>query len=206
MGTVDLRVAKRAAWECDRPGRSGPRTPSAREFNTASSFTPFCDRDGRTPQRAGPNCIRFSGILVGLLIATSSLRAAEPSKADLDYFESKIRPIFANQCYKCHSHESAKLRGGLSLEFRETMLKGGDTGPAIVPGKPEESLLIKAIGYGDADLQMPPKGEKLSDAQIADLTAWVKMGAPDPRTTNSCRLREGVGGVRARPLVVQAGA
>ena len=61
------------------------------------------------------------------------------------------------------------------------MLKGGENGPAIVPGDPDKSLLIKAVRYEDPDLQMPPQGKKLSDEQIADLTAWVKMGAPDPR-------------------------
>ena len=86
--------------------------------------------------------------------------AAEPTKAEMEFFEGKIRPILANNCYKCHSHEATKLKGGLSLEYRETVLKGGDTGPAIVPGDPEKSLLIKAVRYTDPDLQMPPKGEK----------------------------------------------
>ena len=67
------------------------------------------------------------------------------------------------------------------LDTREGLLKGGETGLAIVPGDPEKSLLIKAIRYIDPDVQMPPKGKKLSDAQVADLVAWVKMGAPDPR-------------------------
>ncbi|HUR46480.1 MAG TPA: PSD1 and planctomycete cytochrome C domain-containing protein [Candidatus Saccharimonadales bacterium] len=85
-------------------------------------------------------------------------------------------------CYKCHSAESTKLKGELLLDTREGALKGGKTGPAVVPGDLEKSLLIKAVRYKDEDLQMPPKGEKLSDAQISDLEAWVKMGAPDPRT------------------------
>jgi mono/diheme cytochrome c family protein len=120
-------------------------------------------------------------VLLGSALLGTSLRAAEPSKSDLDFFENKIRPIFANNCYKCHSHESTKLKGGLSVEYRDTLLKGGDTGPAIVPGDPEKSLLIKAVRYTDPDLQMPPKGQKLSDDQIADLVKWVQMGAPDPR-------------------------
>src|SRR5581483_10116917 len=85
----------------------------------------------------------------------------------------------------CHSHESPKLKGGLSLEFRDTMLKGGDTGPALVPGDAEKSLLIKAVRYTDPDLQMPPKNKKLSEGQIADLVTWVKMGAPDPRVMSA---------------------
>jgi mono/diheme cytochrome c family protein len=135
--------------------------------------------------------IIWSKLAVGGLITLSSvvavvrIPAAEPTKAETEFFEGKIRPILANNCYKCHSHESTKLKGGLSLEYRETVLKGGETGPAIVPGDPEKSLLIKAVRYIDPDLQMPPKGEKLSDAQITDLVTWIKMGAPDPRTMNS---------------------
>ena len=72
--------------------------------------------------------------------------------------------MLANNCYKCHSAEAEKVKGGLLLDTREALLKGGDTGPAIVPGDPEKSLLIKAVRYTDPDLQMPPKGEKLSDA------------------------------------------
>ena len=84
------------------------------------------------------------------------------------------------QCGKCHSSAAEKLRGGLRLDSRTGLRKGGETGPAIVPGQPEESLLLRAIRYGDEDLQMPPKG-KLPDAVIADFEAWIKMGAPDPR-------------------------
>ena len=103
----------------------------------------------------------------------------------MEFFENKIRPILSDNCYKCHSHEAVKLKGGLSVEYREPLLKGGENGPAIVPGDPNKSLLIKAVRYTDPDLQMPPKGQKLSDQQIADLEAWVKMGAPDPRTVSA---------------------
>jgi len=101
--------------------------------------------------------------------------------ADVQFFESRIRPILSGHCYQCHSRESDKVRGGLLLDSREATLQGGNTGPALVPGKPDESLLIQAVRYKDEDLQMPPKGEKLSDAQIADLVEWVRRGAPDPR-------------------------
>ncbi|MBI3874998.1 MAG: DUF1553 domain-containing protein, partial [Verrucomicrobia bacterium] len=93
----------------------------------------------------------------------------------------KIRPVFANNCYRCHSAEATKIKGGLLLDTREALLRGGDSGPAIAPGNPEKSLLIKAVRYTDKELQMPPKNEKLTDEQISDLVAWVKMGAPDPR-------------------------
>ncbi len=97
------------------------------------------------------------------------------------FFESKVRPILSETCYKCHSVEKDKAKGGLTLDTREGWLKGGENGAVIKPGDPEQSTLIKAINYLDPDLQMPPKGEKLSAQQIADLTQWVKMGAPDPR-------------------------
>ncbi len=110
--------------------------------------------------------------------------AAEPpaiSAADREFFENRVRPVLADSCYKCHSRDAEKVKGGLQLDTREALLAGGSTGPAIVPGKPNDSLLIEAIRYTDDDLQMPPKGNKLSDAQIADLTEWVRRGAPDPR-------------------------
>ena len=93
-----------------------------------------------------------------------------------------MRPILVDRCYKCHSHDADKIKGGLMLDTREGMLHGGDTGPAIAPGKPEDSLIVDAISYKDADLQMPPKGERLTDEQVADLTEWIRRGAPDPRS------------------------
>jgi mono/diheme cytochrome c family protein len=102
--------------------------------------------------------------------------------AGIEFFESKIRPLLVDNCYKCHSRQSEKVRGGFMLDTRDSLLQGGDTGPAIVPGHPEKSLLIKAVSYTDKDLQMPPKDKKLADEQIENLRAWVKMGAPDPRT------------------------
>jgi mono/diheme cytochrome c family protein len=133
--------------------------------------------------RRAPALPFFLGWLVGVvLLCAPAARGQAPSKAGVEYFESNIRPILVNNCYKCHSSEAAKLKGGLSLEYHESMLKGGDSGPALVPGHPENSLLLKAVRYEDPDLQMPPKGNKLSEAQIAALAAWVKMGAPDPRS------------------------
>jgi hypothetical protein len=94
-------------------------------------------------------------------------------------FEAKIRPVLATRCGKCHSSTAEKLRGGLRLDSREVLRQGGDSGPAIVPGNPDESLLIQAIRYRDDELRMLPKG-KLQGTVIADFEAWVKMGAPDP--------------------------
>ena len=98
------------------------------------------------------------------------------------FFAANIEPIFREHCFKCHSHASEKIKGGLVLDSRAAALAGGDTGPAIVPGNPEKSLLLEAISYKNEDLQMPPKGRKLTDQQIALLNQWVKHGAawPEP--------------------------
>lgn len=100
---------------------------------------------------------------------------------DHAFFESKVRPVLVEHCYECHGGE--KTKGGLALDTKQGWQKGGDSGPAIVPGKPDESLLIKAVRYHDQDLAMPPekKAGKLPEAIIADLVEWVKSGAQDPR-------------------------
>jgi mono/diheme cytochrome c family protein len=111
------------------------------------------------------------------------LRAAPRDGTDangFEFFEKKIRPILANRCYQCHSRQSKKTKGGLLLDSQEGLLKGGDSGSILVTGDPDKSLLIKAVRYKDEDLRMPPGGEKLTEAQVADLEAWVKMGAPLP--------------------------
>jgi len=108
--------------------------------------------------------------------------APEPTKAGLEFFEKNVRPILAEHCYKCHSIAEKTSKGGLILDSRDGMLKGGDEGPAVVPGNPAKSLLLRAITYTDNELQMPPKkaGGKIPDAKIKVLQDWVKMGAPAP--------------------------
>ncbi len=108
------------------------------------------------------------------------------------FFEAKIRPVLAARCGECHSSTAEKLRGGLRLDNREAIRLGGESGPAIVPGDPDKSLLIRAIRYRDDELRMPPK-VRLPDSVVADFETWVKMGAPDPRT--------GSAGVAARPTL-----
>ena len=122
-------------------------------------------------------------ILYGALALTLPVFADEPTKEQLDFFEGKIRPILSERCYKCHSAESGKSKGGLTLDLADPTRKGGDTGPGVVPGEPEKSMIYKAIIYTDKDLEMPPSssGGKLDAQQIADITTWIKMGAPDPR-------------------------
>ncbi len=149
---------------------------------------------------------RLTPALLALFAAAPLARAADMpaghppvagniAPSDLQFFETKIRPILADKCYKCHSKEADKVKGGLLLDSKEALFHGGNTGPAIVPGKPDDSLLIQAVRYKDEDLQMPPKGEKLSDQQIADLTEWVKRGAPDPRTIVAKGSSNAYGGV-----------
>ena len=108
--------------------------------------------------------------------------APEPTKDGLEFFEKNVRPILAEHCYKCHSIAEKTSKGGLILDSRDGMLKGGDEGPAVVPGNPAKSLLLRAITYTDNELQMPPKkaGGKIPDAKIKVLQDWVKMGAPAP--------------------------
>jgi mono/diheme cytochrome c family protein len=108
-----------------------------------------------------------------------SARALTP--AEVTFFENNVRPLLDSKCYACHSARAERVKGGLRLDSREGVLTGGDNGPVIVPGKPDDSPLIVAVRYTDEDLQMPPKGKKLSDKEIATLEKWVQMGAPDPR-------------------------
>src|SRR6186713_889573 len=95
----------------------------------------------------------------GLLLATGGLpflHGAEPTPQETDFFEKRIRPLLADHCYKCHSTGADKVKGGLLLDSRASLLKGGDTGPGFVPGTPAKSLLIEAVGWKNEDLQMPP--------------------------------------------------
>lgn len=107
---------------------------------------------------------------------------ATPAREGVEFFESKIRPVLVNKCYECHSTKASKVRGGLYVDSRNGLLNGGDSGAAIVPGNPAKSLLIKSLHHV-GDIKMPPK-EKLPANVIADFEQWIRMGAPDPRTTD----------------------
>ncbi|MEK6257263.1 MAG: PSD1 and planctomycete cytochrome C domain-containing protein [Planctomycetota bacterium] len=115
-----------------------------------------------------------------LVVLAASIPAARADDAGIDFFEKKIRPLLVEHCDECHSTNSKKLGGNLLLDSRSGVRKGGDSGAAVEPGQPDKSLLIKAIRYTDDSVKMPPKG-RLPAAAIADLEAWVKLGAPDPR-------------------------
>lgn len=141
-------------------------------------------------------------ITIAATIAATSgtlFAADEPTqaltKAQTDFFESKVRPMLVDKCYKCHSATSEKVKGGLQLDTRNSLLTGGNTGPGFIPGKPAESLLIRAVNGSDPDLQMPPKGEKLTPQQVADLTQWVRMGGPDPRVASAVSTTNAYAGV-----------
>ena len=133
------------------------------------------------------------GIVVLVFVLSSGAAAAKaavpPPAAGpgaVDFFESKVRPVLADHCYKCHSGQSKSVKGGLRLDSVAGMRKGGDTGPAVVPGDLDGSLLVKAIKYDDDALKMPPQG-KLPEAAIATLNQWVKQGAPAPHDDGPLR-------------------
>src|SRR5262249_55017392 len=109
-------------------------------------------RVGPTPRTRAATA-SVAALILGLTAAARSA-AAEPATEQVEFFEKRIRPVLVDQCYQCHSTKSDKVRGGLLLDTRDGLLKGGDSGPAIVPGKPDESLLFKAIRYEDHE--MPP--------------------------------------------------
>ncbi|QDT56452.1 Xanthan lyase precursor [Caulifigura coniformis] len=134
------------------------------------------------------------GLLAIVLLTATAVRAAEPDTAKLKFFESKIRPVLIDQCYECHAAGAKAVRGGLLLDSREGLLQGGDSGPAIVPGKPDESLLMSALRF--EDFEMPPKG-KLGDDVVRNFEQWIREGAVDPRT--------GSGPLVAKTIDIEAG-
>ena len=111
----------------------------------------------------------LAALLLFATVARAQETAPKISAADAEFFEKKIRPVLIDRCYECHSAKAEKLKGNLLLDTREATLKGGDTGPALVAGDPDKSLLIKAIRGNDEDVRKMPPKQKLSAAQIADI-------------------------------------
>ena len=138
-----------------------------------------------------------------LAIVVSSALADEPkfSPEQTQFFEAKIRPLLVDNCVKCHGPE--KQKGHLRLDSRAGGMKGGDLGPAVVPGKLDESMLVSAIGYEDEQLKMPPS-KKLAANQVADLRRWIEMGAPwpGPATANSDASSAPSTGIRRGPFTI----
>ena len=124
----------------------------------------------------------LGGILWAGMVAAPAFGAPPPAATpeQLAFFEKRIRPVIVKECYACHAATAKKIRGGLTLDTRAGIRKGGDNGPAVVPGEPNKSRLLKAIKQVRDDLKMPPK-KKLSEEVIADFEKWIAMGAPDPR-------------------------
>src|SRR5688500_3488821 len=122
-----------------------------------------------------------ASLLLLLCVGVRPARAAEPSQDDIAFFEKKIRPLLVTHCDECHSAKVDEPKGGLLLDRKTGWEEGGDRGPAIEPGDPDKSLLVRAVRYTECDLQMPPSG-KLTDQEIRDFEDWVRRGAPDPRT------------------------
>ena len=143
--------------------------------------------------------MRLPQLLLRLVLVLTS--AAQPACADdavdqatkkkrvataksVAFFESRIRPVLVKHCYGCHSTDSGTAEGGLRVDSRKAIQAGGKRGPAVVPGNPKASWLLKAVSHSGSRLKMPPKQKRLPDSVIADLTAWIKVGAPDPREDN----------------------
>src|SRR5262245_32949705 len=126
------------------------------------------------------------GPAIAMLLVAADLAADEPASSPalggIEFFEKRIRPLLADNCYQCHGQK--KQESSLALNSAAAMKRGGDRGPPIAPGDPDASLLVQAVRYSDDDLKMPPRG-KLKDEQIADLVAWIKLGAPMPRETDT---------------------
>ena len=160
------REARRAAPIPPSPARASAPRPRRREHG-----------------RVDPCSFAF---LVLLLVLSSVASHAALPPEQIEFFESKIRPILVESCYPCHNAAEGKTKGSLALDTRDALRQGGATGPALVAGDPDQSLLLQAVRYTDEDLQMPPrkdgKGGKLPPEKIAALEQWIRLGAPDPRT------------------------
>jgi hypothetical protein len=124
--------------------------------------------------------LRFALFTAAIAVLSPPAHSADDA-AGIEFFESRVRPVLVQHCYGCHSTESGKNEGSLSVDSRAAIRAGGDRGPAVVPGNPDASWLLTAVSHADADLQMPPRQARLPASVIADLKQWITMGAPDPR-------------------------
>src|SRR4051812_44774522 len=124
--------------------------------------------------------LRRANFFAALVVLVGGNCFGAESEEGARFFREKIQLVLEKNCFECHSADAKKVKGELLLDTAAGLRKGGETGPAIVPGDAKKSLLIQAIRH-EGDLQMPPKKPKLSDDVIADFVKWVDMGAPDPR-------------------------
>lgn len=146
-------------------------------------MTNIHDRSRRIDLTITRHVVVFTAILLMTLSATHVSGEEKLSQKQLQFFETKIRPVLVKSCYACHSEDAEDSQGGLLVDSREGIRRGGDSGSAVVPGNLSASLLISAIRYSSNDLQMPPEDEggKLPAHVIHDFETWIRMGAPDPR-------------------------
>ena len=126
-------------------------------------------------------CLAWLCVLCAAASSPGAEEPTSPPQEQLNFFESKIRPVLVEHCYECHAAGAKIVQGGLRVDHRDGLLKGGDSGAAIVPKQSEKSLLLSALRH--EDLKMPPK-RKLPDTVIKDFETWIAMGAPDPRTAH----------------------
>ena len=182
--------------EAPQPGVAGDRCAAKFDRFAQCEYTDT-HSGGLRPPLAGPALMNrqwsTAAVVLSLAGAAGVLRATAEEippafdAAAIEFFEKDVRPLLVKRCYECHGPEAKRLEGNFLMTSRENVLKGGDNGPAVVPGNLEESLLIDAINYGEF-FEMPPKG-KLPKEEIALLTRWVEMGAPWPRRQR-CRSAE----------------
>lgn len=133
-----------------------------------------------------------------MICAAAGGEDAAPSQAEVTQFEQRIRPLLVRRCYSCHSSEAETLQGGLQLDTRAGIVEGGDSGPLVVAGNPEESLLIQSVRYEDGGFEMPPSGQ-LPQEEIALLVEWVRRGAALPAAETDAAVRKsGIDFVEAR--------
>ncbi|MFP6762707.1 MAG: DUF1549 domain-containing protein, partial [Planctomycetaceae bacterium] len=129
-----------------------------------------------------PEIFLMAVVLLTAHVLPCTAQAAEPvfQPEQIEFFEKKIRPVLIEHCFECHSAQADEVAGGLLLDNRASVARGGESGPVLIKGDPAKSRLIIALTHSDGNLQMPP-GKKLPAAVIADFQRWVKTGAPDPR-------------------------
>ena len=120
---------------------------------------------------------------LAFVFLTGHAFSATSTPTQIEFFEKNIRPVLAAECYECHS--STKRKGGLALDTRDGLLKGGESGPALVPGQPDSSLLIQVLRHTHQKLKMPKNGAKLDARALANFAEWIRQGAPDPRTRSA---------------------
>jgi uncharacterized membrane protein len=130
----------------------------------------------RTPQATQP------AATTAVPNSTPTQPTGLPSATAIEFFEASVRPVLVESCFMCHTKAEA---GGLRVDSREALLKGGSSGPAIVPGNPDESYLLRAVQHAPNAPRMPKNGAKLSDAQIAAIAQWIRDGAVWPTAASA---------------------